>query len=151
MARDGGWRRTGRGSAPRVRVRRYTGPGGEARRAENDEGGGTASGTSEPLSLQGAPLPTAPAAAGWLAWTGRAHPGWPLLVAICQNDVIRSSEEDTSFADADSFATMSSTGVFQKDITGLKEIVRFKYEFDAGDASDATVHILMQAPSWRPY
>ncbi len=61
------------------------------------------------------------------------------------------NEEDTSFSDADAFAAMSSTGVFQKDITGLKEIVRFKYEFDAGDASNATVHFLMQAPSWRPY
>jgi hypothetical protein len=61
------------------------------------------------------------------------------------------NSEDTSWTSPGAFATITATGQAQVDLTGLKEIVRFKYTFDAGDAANAGVHFLMQAPSWRPY
>jgi hypothetical protein len=59
--------------------------------------------------------------------------------------------EDSSFVDAGAFAVITANGEYSRDLSGLKEIVRFKYTFGAGDVSDAGVHVLMQAPSWRPY
>ena len=61
------------------------------------------------------------------------------------------NSEDTSFTDLGSFTAITAVGEAQKDLTGIKEIVRFKYSFDVGDAADAAVHFLMQPPSWRPY
>jgi hypothetical protein len=49
------------------------------------------------------------------------------------------------------FAVITAIGEFQEDLTGLKEIIRFKYTFDGGDAWSAAVHFFMQAPSWRPF
>ena len=46
---------------------------------------------------------------------------------------------------------ITAAGVASKDMGALKEIVRFKYSFDAGDQSDDGAHFLMMAPSWRPY
>ncbi len=60
--------------------------------------------------------------------------------------------EDTTWSTAGAFTGITGTGAASKDITGLKEIVRFKYGFSGGSpASDDAVHFLMMAPSWRPY
>jgi hypothetical protein len=61
------------------------------------------------------------------------------------------NSDDTSWTDAGTFTTITSTAKGVEDITGLKEILRIKYTFGAGDSSTAGVHFLMQAPSWRPY
>ncbi len=59
--------------------------------------------------------------------------------------------EDTTFGDLGSFSVISSAQPDAKDLTGIKEIVRFKYAFDGADASTDGIHFLMQAPAWRPY
>jgi hypothetical protein len=61
------------------------------------------------------------------------------------------SREETTFADLGTFAVITAIGESQEDMTGLKEIIRFKYTFDGGDSWNAAVHFFMQAPSWRPY
>ena len=61
------------------------------------------------------------------------------------------NSEDTSWTDLGTFSTITATGQFQKDLADLKEIVRFKYAFAAGDNATAGIHFLMQPPSWRPY
>ena len=60
-------------------------------------------------------------------------------------------EHDTTFADLGSFSAITATGSDQVDLTGIKQIVRFRYEFDAGDDATDAMHFIMQAPSWRPY
>jgi hypothetical protein len=59
--------------------------------------------------------------------------------------------EDTSFTTAATFSSITAVGVATKDATSLKEIIRLKFEFDAGDATNAAIHFLIQAPTWRPY
>ena len=61
------------------------------------------------------------------------------------------NSEDTTFSDLGSFTAITAIGEAIKDLTGVKEILRFKYAFDAGDSSQAAIHFLMQTPSWRPY
>lgn len=61
------------------------------------------------------------------------------------------NEDETSFTTNDSFSGITSAGNVQKDVSSLKEIIRFKYSFDAGDQATDAVHFMMQAPSWRPY
>ena len=61
------------------------------------------------------------------------------------------NSEDTSWSTLGSFALVDSVGSRSVDLTGCKEIARFKYSFDEANSSDAAVHLLMQAPSWRPY
>ncbi len=61
------------------------------------------------------------------------------------------NSEDTTYTDLGSFTAITAAGLYPLDLTGIKEIARFEYEFDAGDASTDGIHFLMQAPSWRPY
>jgi hypothetical protein len=60
------------------------------------------------------------------------------------------NEEDTTWANAGTVATITATGVFDGDITALKEILRFKYAFTGGSDGDGFV-VLLSAPAWRPY
>lgn len=62
------------------------------------------------------------------------------------------NEDETSWSDPGVFASITSTGAKQVDLAGpLKEVLRFKFTFDGGDDATDAVHLLMQAPSWRPY
>ncbi len=61
------------------------------------------------------------------------------------------NSEDITWTDRGAFTAITAVGASQKDLTGLLEIVRFKYAFDAGDESTDGLHFLMQPPSWRPY
>ena len=62
------------------------------------------------------------------------------------------NSEDTSFSSAGTFpSTITAAGHYPADLTGLKEIIRLCFAFDAGDASTAGIHFFLQAPSWRPY
>ena len=62
----------------------------------------------------------------------------------------RNSDEQ-AFGDLGTFAAVTTTGVASVDQTGCKEILRFKYAFDAGDDATDGIHMLMMAPTWRPY
>lgn len=67
-------------------------------------------------------------------------------------DVEHRNSEDPSFSSAATFGAISGTGAASLDVSGLKEIVRLSFGFTGGppSASDG-VHLLVQAPSWRPY
>jgi hypothetical protein len=58
--------------------------------------------------------------------------------------------EDTSWATADNFTAITATGLATKDISGLKEEIRFAFTFSAGSAGDF-FHVIVPAPAWRPY
>ena len=58
--------------------------------------------------------------------------------------------DETTWTNAGSFPSLSTTGPDQLDVSGLKEWLRFSYIVTGANASDA-VHFLVQAPSWRPY
>jgi hypothetical protein len=73
--------------------------------------------------------------------------GTPSMTATLQH---RNADE-TSFADVASFDPVTAIGSVALNAGNLKEILRFKYAFDAGDASTDGVHFVMQTPSWRPY
>ena len=62
------------------------------------------------------------------------------------------NNEDTTFSDVTG-ASQQFTAVALENIegSGLKEILRIKLTFAAGDNAGAGVHFLMQAPTWRPY
>ena len=65
-------------------------------------------------------------------------------------DVEHKNVEDTTWASKGSFTTISAVGVSTKDLSGLKEQIRFKYVVNGATATDA-VHFNMLAPAWRPY
>ena len=59
--------------------------------------------------------------------------------------------DETSFSTLGQFDAITAVGPDNKDLSVIKEIVRFKYDFDATDDATDGVHFLMMAPSWRPY
>ena len=61
------------------------------------------------------------------------------------------NEDEQSFTTLGSFSNITSIGPASVDITGAKEILRFKVAFDGADDATDGVHFLMMAPSWRPY
>jgi len=61
------------------------------------------------------------------------------------------NEDETSFSTLGQFDAITAVGANSKDLSGIKKIVRFRYDFDAGDDATDGVHFLMMAPSWRPY
>ncbi len=103
------------------------------------------------FKLDGTPFPTPEFPRGGLAATFAADvmnlDGSPTVAIHIQHR----NSEDTSFTTLSSFAAITTTGEKQIDVTGLKEIVRLLLEFDAGDQSSDAIHLLIQAPSWRPF
>ena len=61
------------------------------------------------------------------------------------------NSEDTTWTNNGSFSAITTAGVTNLDLSGLKEILRFEYVFDGADADTDGIHFLMMAPSWRPY
>ena len=61
------------------------------------------------------------------------------------------NEDETSFSTLGTFADITSAGTSQLEVQSIKQILRLKYEFDAGDDPSDGVHFIMQAPSWREY
>ena len=59
--------------------------------------------------------------------------------------------DEVSFASLGAFDDITAVGAKQKDLTGCKEILRLRYMFAGGDDPTDGIHLLMQAPSWRPY
>ena len=65
-------------------------------------------------------------------------------------DVEHKHAEDTTFTTLGSFTQIAAEGVGTKNLTGIKEQVRFKYTVGGATAS-SFVHFNMLAPAWRPY
>ena len=62
------------------------------------------------------------------------------------------NEDDTSFGTVSgATAEVTSPGVSNLEATAIKELLRLKLTFDAGDAATDGIHFLIQAPTWRPY
>ena len=59
------------------------------------------------------------------------------------------NEEDTTWAAAGAFTAITATGVASKDVSGLKEEVRFNFT-PTGTDGDA-FHVVVAEPAWRPY
>src|SRR5210317_1293862 len=59
------------------------------------------------------------------------------------------NEDDTSWAAAGAFTAITATGVASKDVSGLKEEVRFSFT-PTGTDGDA-FHVVVAEPAWRPY
>ena len=57
--------------------------------------------------------------------------------------------DDTTWAAAGAFTAITATGVASKDISGLKEELRFNFT-PTGTDGDA-FHVIVAAPAWRPY
>ena len=55
------------------------------------------------------------------------------------------NSEDTSWTTAGTFTAITGTGLATKDVTGLKEEIRLKYEYGSGSAGDF-VHLVVPAP-----
>ena len=58
--------------------------------------------------------------------------------------------EDTAWASAGTFAAISAAGVFTKDLTLLKEQLRFTYTVTATNSWEGIL-MIVAAPAWRPY
>lgn len=59
------------------------------------------------------------------------------------------NSDDTAFADLAAFSVFSATGTDQLEITGMKEILRFKFEV-GGPGATSAVAFMMTAPQWFP-
>jgi len=57
---------------------------------------------------------------------------------------------DLNFATLGSFTQFTAAGVDTKNLSGIKEQVRFKYLVGGTNSYDG-VHFNMAAPAWRPY
>jgi hypothetical protein len=57
---------------------------------------------------------------------------------------------DTSWATADTFPSITGTGVESLTVTDLKEEIRLKFAFDANGASFDLAHLVVAAPTWIP-
>jgi len=57
--------------------------------------------------------------------------------------------EETTWTDAGTFTSITTIGLATKDISGLKELVRFKFLVNGSNVYDA-VHVFVPPPSWRP-
>ena len=73
--------------------------------------------------------------------------GGPTVTAKLQHR----NEDETSFSDAGTFASITAVGMSLLNATNIKEICRIEIAFDAGDDATDAIHFLIQAPSWRPY
>ena len=64
-------------------------------------------------------------------------------------DIEHKNEDDTTWSSAGAFTTITATGVATKDISGLKEELRFKF-LPTGTDGEA-FHVVLPEPAWRPY
>ena len=58
--------------------------------------------------------------------------------------------DETTWSSAGTFSSITACGTASVEVSSLKQLVRIKYEFDAGDDTSDGVHFYMQAPTWRP-
>ena len=60
------------------------------------------------------------------------------------------NEAETSWTAADTFDSITGIGVATKDISNLKEQIRFAFTFTTGSSGDG-FWVVVAAPAWRPY
>jgi hypothetical protein len=65
-------------------------------------------------------------------------------------DIEHRNLDETTWAGAGAFTAVTATGVSTVNITGLKEILRFKFSFGAGSDGDG-FHVVLGPPAWRPF
>ena len=65
-------------------------------------------------------------------------------------DVEHKNAEDTTFSPLGVFTQFTAAGVDIKNLTGIKEQVRFKFTI-GGTQAYSFVHFNMLSPAWRPY
>jgi hypothetical protein len=68
------------------------------------------------------------------------------LVAVVEHKNI----EDTAFIVAGTFPVINSINVFNANVSGIKEEVRFSFAPTAANAWEG-FYLLLPAPAWRPY
>ncbi len=106
------------------------------------------------LRLDGSPFYSPEFGRGGLSATFSADVTHISLVGATQFNIAVQTRnaEDTTWSTLGNFSAISGAGAVSKDLTGLKELVRFAFTFSGGTpaAADA-VHLLIQAPAWRPY
>ena len=64
-------------------------------------------------------------------------------------DIEHKNAEDTTWSSAGAFASITTAGLATKDISGLKEELRFSF-LPTGTDGEA-FHVIVPEPSWRPY
>ena len=64
-------------------------------------------------------------------------------------DVEHKNSDDTAWTSAGSFSAITTIAVHLKDLSGLKEELRFKYT-SSGTNGDGC-NMLVSEPAWRPY
>ncbi len=64
-----------------------------------------------------------------------------------QVDVEHRNRDDTSWSVAANVVTTSANGVYANQISGLKELVRYKFTFTAGAATDG-MYVIAAFPQW---
>lgn len=60
------------------------------------------------------------------------------------------NQDDTSFALLGAFSSITTLNNFTKDLSGIKEEVRFTFTVSATNDWEG-FNVLMTAPAWRPY
>ena len=59
------------------------------------------------------------------------------------------NEDDTTWTSAGAFTAITALGVASKDISGLKEELRFNFTPTGTDGE--AFHVVVAEPAWRPY
>jgi hypothetical protein len=76
--------------------------------------------------------------------------GFVTVVAVT---VQHKNYDETTWSDDGAIGTtITGTGyILEPAVSHLKELLRVKFNFAAGDSADASIHFFLSAPSWRPY
>ena len=64
-------------------------------------------------------------------------------------EVEHKNTEDTTWTSVGTFTSITTLGVATKDISGLKEELRFKFTLTGTDGD--AFNLLIAEPAWRPY
>ncbi len=72
--------------------------------------------------------------------------GSPTMVVTVEHR----NEDESTWTSPGAFDNITVTGVATKELSGLKEILRFAFTFSAGSAGDF-MRVLIPAPMWLPY
>jgi hypothetical protein len=69
--------------------------------------------------------------------------GPPTLVVTIEHR----NNDDTSWTAAGAFPPIAAAGTFSLQLSGLKELVRYRYQFSAGAAADG-MYVFGASPQW---
>lgn len=64
-------------------------------------------------------------------------------------DIEHRDEDGTAWSTVATFGTLTGVGTYDVSATAIKAVLRFKYTFTGTDLTG--FHVVMGAPSWRPY